>query len=223
MAALVTEPSLRLLVQNINPDSLNTFDPKVIAQHQSQVALLVNSLLRAAAGLSSTYNKTGPIPDIQHKVIELEDPRDLQPRNKSATSRDQGLIATVTLYMLSYARNQHSNIFQMTAGNWAFADNATKRMTKILHCMRILVTYQTIWEALWANAEAQRAVLQEKVWHKRFFVSYDNMNFYYKHRDQHVHNKPHQVAYTAGYICFMRSESDNTVDANWEHTYLNAD
>lgn len=42
-------------------------------------------------------------------------------------------------------------------------------------------------------------------------------------RDQHVHNKSHQVAYTAGYICFMRSESDDTVDASWEHTYLDAD
>lgn len=125
--------------------------------------------------------------------------------------------------MLSYARNQQSNILQMTTGYWAFADNATKQMMEILHRMGILVTYETIWEVLRANAEAQVAVLQEKAWTRRFFVSYDNMNFHYKRRDQRVHNKSQQVAYTAGYICFMRSDSGNNVDANWEQMYLDSD
>lgn len=36
MTALVAEPFLRLPVQKVNPDSLDTFDPKVIARYQSR-------------------------------------------------------------------------------------------------------------------------------------------------------------------------------------------
>lgn len=39
--------------------------------------------------------------------------------------------------------------------------------------------------------------------------------------DQRIHNKGAQVAYTAGYVCFMCSENDNVPDVVWENTYLN--
>ncbi len=49
------------------------------------------------------------------------------------------------------------------------------------------------------------------------------MNFYEHRRDQRLYNKGHQVAYTAGYVCFIRSDGDNQVDGNWEQKYLDAD
>ncbi len=49
------------------------------------------------------------------------------------------------------------------------------------------------------------------------------MNFYEHRKDQRLHNKGNQVAYTAGYIWFMRSDGDNQVDGNWEQRYLDAD
>lgn len=107
---------LKFSVQNINSDLLNTFNSKVITQHQHWVASLVISLLKAAIDLSSTYNKTRLNSDIQHKVMELKNSKDLQLHNKPATSQDQGLIATITFYMLSYTRNQQSNIFQIILG-----------------------------------------------------------------------------------------------------------
>lgn len=39
----------------------------------------------------------------------------------------------------------------------------------------------------------------------------------------HLHNKDHQVASTAGDVCFMRSEHDHSVEANWEQPYPDAD
>ena len=36
---------------------------------------------------------------------------------------------------------------------------------------------------------------------RRFFVCFDNMNFYRNVRDQRQHNRGHQVNYTAGYVC----------------------
>lgn len=41
---------------------------------------------------------------------------------------------------------------------------------------------------------------------ERFLISYDNINFYKKFQDQRVHNKSHQVAYTAGYLDFKKGQ-----------------
>lgn len=35
-----------------------------------------------------------------------------------------------------------------------------------------------------------------------------------------MYNKGHQVAYTAGYVCFMYSEGNNKIDDNWQQRYL---
>lgn len=66
----------------------------------------------------------------------------------------------------------------MTAGYFAFADNASKRMVEILHRMGIMVVYETVRRALQVNATAILEELKAKVWEKRFFMSVDNMNSY---------------------------------------------
>lgn len=78
--------------------------------------------------------------------------------------------------MLSYARNERSNILQIVIGYFAFANNATKCMTEILHCMGLQVTYKTVRTILQANADRTAALLQEKPQSRRFFLSFDNMN-----------------------------------------------
>ncbi len=65
--------------------------------------------------------------------------------------------------MLYYAKNQCSNILQITAAYFAYADNTTKRMVENLHCMGFLVIYKTIKQALQANTLAINKELQKKV------------------------------------------------------------
>lgn len=50
-------------------------------------------------------------------------------------------------------------------------------------------------------------VLAERTQNERFFISYDNLNFYKNVRDQRSYNRAHQVNYTAGYVLFMGQES----------------
>ncbi len=95
------------------------------------------------------------------------------------------------------------------AGYFAYADNITKRVVDNLHCMGFLVTYETVRQVLQANSLAINKELQKKVWKWRFFLFFDNMNFYKHKKDQRLHNKGHQVAYTAGCVCFMCSDGDN--------------
>ena len=73
---------------------------------------------------------------------------------------------------------------------FSFADNASKRMVEIFHRIKIMVVYKTVRRALKANATAVLEELKNKAWEKRFFVSFDNMNFYEQRRDKRLHNKP---------------------------------
>ena len=45
--------------------------------------------------------------------------------------------------------------------------------------------------------------MRKGVLNRRFFVSFDNMNFHCTMRDQRRHNHSHQNNCTAGYICAM--------------------
>lgn len=47
-----------------------------------------------------------------------------------------------------------------------------------------------------------------------FFFVFDNMNFYKHKKDQHLHNKGHQVAYTIRYVCFIYSNNNNQIEGN---------
>ena len=218
MDALVKDKVLRLPVSKVNPETLDKFDVKVVAERQKQVAPLITSLLRVAVGLDS---KDDSVFDNEEATVELGDGP--SPEDKlSSRKRSQGLVATVSLCMLCYARNQQSNLLQVVLGYLAYADNVTKRMVEILHRIGLTVTYETVRRALHVNAKAVLAELKEKAWERRFFLSYNNMNFYEHRRDQRLANKGHQVPYTAGYVCFMRSEHDSVIDGNWVERYLSS-
>lgn len=70
-------------------------------------------------------------------------------------------------------------------------------------------------------------VLAERTQKERFFISYDNLNFYKHVRDQRSHNRAHQVNYTAGYVLFMNQDThlpassvDHTMALNVEGSEL---
>ncbi len=129
--------------------------------------------------------------------------------------RNKALIATVSFCMMAYTRNKYTNLLQMVTGYFSFAHNVSKRRTEVYHKMGLVVSYKTIWQALNANRQAVLRLLCERVNVERFFLSYNNINFYKKVQDQRVHNKNHQVAYTAGYIYFIKGEASllcHTVD-----------
>lgn len=62
-----------------------------------------------------------------------------------------------------------------------------------------------------ATAKTAMKVLAERTHNQRFFISYDNLNFYKHVRDQRSHNRAHQVNYTAGYILFMNGDKHRPV------------
>ncbi len=70
--------------------------------------------------------------------------------------------------------------------------------------MSIIVSYESIWHGLQVNAAAVIEEIVEKTRFHRFFISYDNMNFYENVRDQQLYNRSVIVNYIARYICFIK-------------------
>ena len=59
-----------------------------------------------------------------------------------------------------------------------FAYNVAKKCVDVLHSMVFFVLYKTICVALKKNAKGLELKIQDMVWHNRFFISFDNINFY---------------------------------------------
>lgn len=88
-------------------------------------------------------------------------------------------------------------------GYFLYASNTAKRCIEVLHRLGLSISYETVISALRRNGEASLKQLRKEIQHRRFFVSFDNMNFFQNVRDQRMHNHARQVNYTAGYVCIM--------------------
>ncbi len=88
--------------------------------------------------------------------------------------------------MLYYARSERSNIVQRVNTQFAFANNVPKRFVESLHQMGLFVLYESFCRSLQANAKAVIEEILEKTQTRRFFISYNNMNFYENVRDCNV-------------------------------------
>ena len=110
-------------------------------------------------------------------------------RASSQCRRD--LISMVALCILSYTKSQSSNVYQILKGHFTFAYNVAKRCIDVLHFMGLCVSYKTVWVALNENVKEVELKIQDMVWHNRFFISFNNMNFYEHTQDERFHNKGH--------------------------------
>ena len=162
-------------------------------------------------------------PDIRDEMVLYRENLDqfLLLNEQQNSRRNRSLIAIVALCLLCYARSEKSNIFQAVTGHAAFAHNIPKRAVETFHQMGLLVSYESIRRALTSNAGAVEAQLREKVQKYRFFISYDNMNFYEHVRDARMSNRGAQINYSAGYICFIKP-TDGVSNPRWQNQYLSA-
>ena len=85
--------------------------------------------------------------------------------------------------------------------------------------MGLLVLYESICRAFTLNAGAVKAQLREKVRKYRFFILYENMNFYKHVRDARMSNWGAYINYIAGYICFIKP-TNGVSNLRWQNQYL---
>ncbi len=148
------------------------------------------------------------------------DPPELEEQNLPKCNK--GLISVVTLALLCYVWNERSNLFQRVIGYYAFSANIPKRSIESLYQMGIIVSYELIWRRLQVNAKAIMEEITKKTRFNRFFILYDNMNFYEHIRNQRLHNRSAIVNYTAGYLYFMKTPKEGREDNTWLECYIDS-
>jgi hypothetical protein len=193
---LVARPESRFNTKHFTPEHIESFNPTRLASAHSQYAPTLHGILH------------GIVHKVHWRPSQAEAPRKQRPY-------DRNLVATTAICMLSYARHSQSNGLQVSrplsnrfqapdSGRYfLFASNTAKRTVEVLHRFGLSVSYETILKALRHNAEASRDILRKVIKEGRFFIPFDNMNFYRKVRNQRTVNRSHQVNYTAGFICVM--------------------
>ena len=73
------------------------------------------------------------------------------------------------------------------------------------------------------NATAVIEEIIEKTRFHRFFISYDNIDFYKNVWDQQLHNWSAIINYTFGYICFMKPPEGGREYHTWLERYIDSD
>lgn len=87
--------------------------------------------------------------------------------------------------------------------------------------MGIFVLYKSLCHGLQANIKAVIEEILKKIQTYKFFISYDNMNFYKNVYDQRIFNRSAFVSYTARYISSMKSwNSMKNKDNSWKDEYI---
>lgn len=112
----------------------------------------------------------------------IVDPLELKKQNLS--KRNRALISVVSLALLYYGQNEHSNILQRVIGHYAFSGNISKRSVESFYQIGIIVSYESIRHSLQVNATAVIEEIIEKTRFHHFFISYDNIDFYKNVWDQ---------------------------------------
>ena len=108
ITSLVEHRAFRFSAGSVSPEALEQFDLKAIAQHNNRIAPIFTSVLRRTVGVTDPFNDSNFDEDLP-KVAELGEEAK-RPARPLLRRQDKLLIATISLRMLSYARNIRSNI-----------------------------------------------------------------------------------------------------------------
>ena len=89
--------------------------------------------------------------------------------------------------------------------------------------MSLFVVYKSLYQGLQANAKTVIKEILEKTQTWRFFILYDNMNFYQNVYNQKIYNRSSLVSYITGYICFMKTANSMEDQINsWKDKYIDS-
>lgn len=99
----------------------------------------------------------------------------------------------------------------MIIGQFLFANNVLKYCVELLHQIGVVLFSKTICQALKTNADVILKNLHDHVQFKRFFISYNNINFYKNIYDQWLHNCARLLFYTTRYVYFLKASDGSSL------------
>lgn len=182
--ALACSKGSQCQMKSFIPERIGKFTPGLLDAAHRQHAPILRSLLHRRT-------KADQYPPIQWSAGDEGAASGAGPGGRH-WQMDRSLISTAALSMLCYGRSDRPNALQGLLGYFLFAMNTDKRCVEVLHRLGLSVAYETVIRAPRDNGEASHKKLLETVRQCRFFVCFDNVNFYRNVRDQRQHNCGHR-------------------------------
>ena len=113
----------------------------------------------------------------------------------------RNLMVNTALAILCYAKSERVNQFQGHIGYFLYASKTPKRVIEPLHRLGLSVRYESIINATRAMAtSASRKLRTWKFQVPAPFAVFDNLNYYFRVRDQGLHNQSEMLNYTVCYV-----------------------
>lgn len=204
---------------------------KTISQEPAASSLSVQALTTFSYdNLWNQYHSSAPrvtsffmnLVQSTFKVGQTNDRAASQPsQTPSSTQAESPLLPNPAIISaisaLCNVRSQRANTFQSHLGYFLYASKTPKRVIDVLHHHRFCVSYGTVRNMVKSVAKHSRQDLKE--WAGLFpphFVSFDNMNFYGRVRDQRLDNSSELLNYTAGFVG-MNPETHRTAMFTRDH------
>lgn len=111
-------------------------------------------------------------------------------------------------------------MFQKIISYFVFSSKILKHFVELYHQIGIIVLYESISRGLQINAKAIIEEIINKTRFYRFFILYNNINFYKHVWNQQLYNWSILINYTAGYIYFMKTSEEGEEDNTWLESYI---
>ena len=137
--------------------------------------------------------------DLALHPLSLENLSERKPVKQKAR-RNRGLIVTMSIAMVCYARSQQVNLLQAHTGFFLIASQVPKPVIEVLHCMGLSMCYESITTAM--TNVANGATRDLRAWCKTMpaaMVSFDNVNWLSRTQRQTLNSHAEMKNCTAGY------------------------
>ncbi|KAJ7150669.1 hypothetical protein C8R46DRAFT_1229603 [Mycena filopes] len=117
--------------------------------------------------------------------------RETRRESEGASRREKTLIFTTVCAMLSIARSQKANNYQVVIGMFLLASGAAKREMEVLAHAGLSISYTTIQEHVTLLSDEALKRLKRLVKEKMCFIVWDNLNIAFRVESQRLNSVNH--------------------------------
>lgn len=200
----------------ITPEILTTFSSQTISETMTTYAPFLSGLFQGLLiddGIETSKTSTsrqsgfqkGEASEEEWLESDEEEGRlsaEERLEKKTRRRRKQQTVRWVTAFStMCYAKNRNANLHQIVMGYYLVSANTPKRVFEVLHALGLSVSYSSVVRTMKTIAkkslENLRIVPSE---YPRFWISFDNMDFQARVRDQRLDHQGSLMHYCAGYV-----------------------
>jgi hypothetical protein len=205
-----TDPRCRMGAKGVCPNTVQDFRFTTLGKVYLELAPTTWSLICGMCGVdedevTAFFQEDTTADDLPDDIMEqLQGPsQEENTDSPKSRSRQNTLIAIITIGMLMFARSRRCNTLQIIMGYYFFATRTGKRPIGVLNHLGLSVSYDTIRAVLIRNAEEIGKEIISRVHHgEPVILTYDNLAKKHHVQAETLLNKSVMYTFTAAAVVF---------------------